>query len=387
MVCHSIAKSNDDLPDAGLKRFFPNVGIPSEEMMKNKPGFTLIELLMVMAVISILSTLALLTLAGVRDDARKARTDTLLKQISTVLQERFESIGSRPLPFNFRRDFLAAPPGGFVSSQVPNWIQQQYIFKRTICEWVRSEMPVYHESLAVYPSLESQQEYIPLPRPGFNPGDEVTFENYWPRTAGTEWVQIYTEIMSKRPSPSFLFMRSNAPTLDPLADGGPLDNEFWFKENNNGWDGVAVPGVANSLNARQLAASVVESSEWLYIILSNTYDQEGNRGTHFLRPDDVADINNNGFLEIVDGNGVPLVFSITIQNISQDGLPIDRNGDGFGGAASTWPYPDFRDAMLDPRYPGEPSDYQIHLGSISYENLPPHLQHLKYADFSVDYTL
>ncbi len=350
--------------------------------MNAKKGFTLIELLLVISIMAILSTLALVTLASVRNDARESRTQALIARIRSTLQEKLDSFETRQLPFDFQRDFFASPPTGLQSDLIPNLAQQQFIFKRTLCEWIRSEMPVNIEDLAAYPSIQSR---VPNPSPTLRPGLPVVeeYENYWPDMPGGmgsgtgEWVSIYTDLLVRRVSPSFLKMNQRVSAtydrnLDSLVQGSlpfpfPYNDALYpYKENYSGWDGNVVPGVV-ALSYQELAWSVIESSEMLYLILDSTYDRDGNRGTSFLRSDDVADLNENGLLEIVDGAGYPLVFSMTVNNVGQDGIPVDRNGDSFF---------DFRDNFLDPRLAPDPNDYQIHLGSIGFDSLPPQLRHL-----------
>lgn len=55
-------------------------------MFERKKGFTLIELLVVIAVIGILSTVVLVSLAGVREDARDARRKSDLREIHLAME-------------------------------------------------------------------------------------------------------------------------------------------------------------------------------------------------------------------------------------------------------------------------------------------------------------
>jgi len=55
-------------------------------MFDNKKGFTLIELLVVIAVIGILSTVVLVSLSGVREDARDARRMSDISQIGQAME-------------------------------------------------------------------------------------------------------------------------------------------------------------------------------------------------------------------------------------------------------------------------------------------------------------
>jgi len=65
-------------------------------MFNNKKGFTLIELLVVIAVIGILSTVVLVSLAGVREDARDSRRMSDLNQINLAMELYNTATGTYP---------------------------------------------------------------------------------------------------------------------------------------------------------------------------------------------------------------------------------------------------------------------------------------------------
>ena len=66
-----------------------------------------------------------------------------------------------------------------------------------------------------------------------------------------------------------------------------------------------------------------EGAECLYAILKNSWDGD-NRGTHFLTPTEIGDTDGDQRLEVLDGWGEPLRFTIAPNaNIPVD--PIDPN--------------------------------------------------------------
>ncbi len=331
-----------------------------------------------------------------------------MANIEALLFEKFESFENRQIPFNFQREFFNPqgeanrPP----SDVPPNATQRQHIFKRTLMEWVRSEMPTQLEYLRSTigsaslpsgpPSVESQQAV----NYGAVPPDLQRRPEYWPNdVVDRNWVEIFRRQMFLRPHASFLrlnqAMAGSTGNLTLVVastetgyPGPPFYSSIPFtpvglgpvfygaKENNNLYDGVdlrtaSVP-VDHALSPIGLANGIIESSELLYAILYNSFDAEGARGTHFLHQTDLGDVDKDGIPEIVDGDGFPLIFSITVQNVGQNGVAMDRNSDGSF---------DFRDQLLDPRYPAEPQDYLFHVGSVGMAQYPPHLQHLRYANF------
>lgn len=67
------------------------------ENMKNKKGFTLVELLVVVAIIGLLSTLAVVALGSARQKARDAKRVSDIKQIQTALELYFSDQNTYPV--------------------------------------------------------------------------------------------------------------------------------------------------------------------------------------------------------------------------------------------------------------------------------------------------
>lgn len=106
-------------------------------------GFTLVELLMSISIITILATLAIAVLRGAEDDARAARTATVVGNIRTVIQRRMEDYETRTIPFRFADIGVVAMP------------QMQAIRNRLLAEWFRAEMPTRFSDLEQFPSAQS----------------------------------------------------------------------------------------------------------------------------------------------------------------------------------------------------------------------------------------
>lgn len=65
-------------------------------MFKNKKGFTLVELLVVVAIIGLLSTLAVVALGSARQKARDAKRVSDIKQVQTALELFFSDSNRYP---------------------------------------------------------------------------------------------------------------------------------------------------------------------------------------------------------------------------------------------------------------------------------------------------
>lgn len=108
-----------------------------------RDGFTLIELLMAISIITILATLAIAVLRGAENDARAARTATIVGNIRTVIQRRMESYETRTMPFRFEH------------IGVTDVSEMRQIRKRILTEWFRAEMPTSFADLEQFPSTAS----------------------------------------------------------------------------------------------------------------------------------------------------------------------------------------------------------------------------------------
>lgn len=112
-------------------------------MRTKRDGFTVIELLMSISIITILATLAIAVLRGAEDDAREARTATVVGNIRAVIQRRMEAYETRTMPFRFEH------------IGVTDISEMREIRKRVLAEWFRSEMPTSFAQLEQFPSAVS----------------------------------------------------------------------------------------------------------------------------------------------------------------------------------------------------------------------------------------
>src|SRR3989344_5524675 len=66
-------------------------------MFKQRKGFTLIELLVVLAIIGLLSTLAVVSLNNARQKSRDSKRLSDIKQVQTALELYFSDVGTYPV--------------------------------------------------------------------------------------------------------------------------------------------------------------------------------------------------------------------------------------------------------------------------------------------------
>lgn len=80
-------------------------------MLNNKKGFTLVELLVVVAIIGLLSTLAVVALGNARAKARDAKRVSDIKQIQTALELYFSDQNAYPTDGSAGADLLLGNSG------------------------------------------------------------------------------------------------------------------------------------------------------------------------------------------------------------------------------------------------------------------------------------
>ena len=113
-------------------------------------GFTLVELLLVVAIIAILSTLAVGMLRTAQLEARTSATEGRIALIQTILSTYIEDMEFRKLPF---RD-----------SDIRNWAgagatygEAQALREKILVDYLNAEMPSLNSELGKFPTLNYPQ--------------------------------------------------------------------------------------------------------------------------------------------------------------------------------------------------------------------------------------
>ena len=115
-----------------------------------RSGFTLVELLLVVAIIAILSTLAVGMLRTAQLEARTSATEGRIALIQTILSTYIEDMEFRKLPF---RD-----------SDIRNWAgagatygEAQALREKILVDYLNAEMPSLNSELGKFPTLNYPQ--------------------------------------------------------------------------------------------------------------------------------------------------------------------------------------------------------------------------------------
>ncbi|MEL7497571.1 MAG: type II secretion system protein [Planctomycetota bacterium] len=109
--------------------------------LKERSGFTLTELLLVMAIILVLTTMALGVMQGAQEDARQVATESRIQIIESIMQQEMENYEVRRLPFS-NADLEAFVSANRITG-VPVRVQVKNLRRRIMADIIRSEMPSF----------------------------------------------------------------------------------------------------------------------------------------------------------------------------------------------------------------------------------------------------
>ena len=257
-------------------------------------GFTLVELLLVIAIIAVLSSMAVGVIAGAQNDARVAATRSRVQVIEKLMQAELEDFEVRrsPLPFRFiSSENTIAPfsivelavgeglpprmPAAWNPAAVNRGLHARNMKRLLVLDLIRSEYPDFTSGtplgLGTFPSIQFQQYLTDPPSSG---------------GLGMTAIELNTNVLP------FFARYQTANVLRWTGWGGALNG----------------PNDANS-------------AEVLYRILSEL-EVDGVSGMDVLGGSRAtADTDGDGFLEVVDAWGDPIAFQFHQQLI----YPLERD--------------------------------------------------------------
>ena len=256
-------------------------------------GFTLIELLFVIAIIAVLSSLALGVMKSAQDDAKEAATEARIRQIEQILQSELEDYEVRRLPVSVARlaGYVFANPlyGDADSDGNPDFIglQVRSLKRRVMQDIISAELPrpLIDVDGMGNPILDSDGNLTFA----YNPDLGVFPTTQPPGTGGTG----FTSWLNAR--------HPGAPGLRVFLNG--------FRSSRvRAWGNFA-----SSLSTTTTDANYFEKfnlpGEYLYQTLAQL-DIDGTPAIELLGPQAIGNSDDDAFLEVVDAFGDPLQLRI-----------------------------------------------------------------------------
>ncbi len=295
-------------------------------------GFTLVELLFVIAIIAVLSTMALGVMKSAQDDAKEAATRSRITQIEAILQIELEDYEVRQLPIrlNALAAYVRANPvytdGG--GNPIKVGTQVRNLRRRILADIISAEFPrpllsggnfLLNPDLGVFPTTIA------------GAGNPQGFRDWLDNTA-------YPNPPSGLPRLSNLLANLSPARVKAWRQIAALSN----KENFN------LPG------------------EYLYAVLTRI-DLDGSPAIESLGNNAIGDFDSDGFLEVVDAWGEPMqlrIWQVDAQEVDDTGSPSagtdiweDVPGVNFDLRAGATEYRD--DVGNIQKNPGIPSGYTV----------------------------
>ena len=261
-----------------------------------KRGFTLVELLVVISLLIILAGMLSTTYSGVSKAAREARTKAIITAVDAVIQEKYESYLYRPLPVEIPDVFRGN--GVNASTEVGLEVlatEAARVRLFMIRDLQRMEMPDRWSDIVANPTVNGVSTGIAA----YSGNATVLYA-----AASPVAVNVATgDIVGQRNDPS-------------LRRGYQVT---WYESNNLVNDNIPSQlaayrsrfnspsrfEVGNTVTAEQILAN--QGAECLYMIMATSF-VGGLPALESIPPGNIGDTDNDGYPEILDGWGQPLLF-------------------------------------------------------------------------------
>lgn len=257
---------------------------------KLENGFTIIELLLVIAIIGVLTTLALGVIQGATEDAKIAATKVRIQQVESILAIEMEDYEVRRLPISVGElaAYAFANPVRTDTSSNPIKIQAQVrnLRRRILQDLISAEWPRPLRNFNGTPN-DPSDDYFTL-----NP-DVGVFPTTQPGVGATVGFSAW---LTSEYSNAVNGIRLR----DHLAGLRSAKTQVYARSAGN--TNFDLPG------------------EYLYAVLT-TIDIDGERGVDLLPNNAISDSDGDGFLEIVDAWGDPM--ALVVYQVEAVNPPVD----------------------------------------------------------------
>lgn len=237
-------------------------------------GFTLTELLVVISIIGVITSALAFTVAGAQERARELRTRSQLTRIQTILQREIYELLETRVPIR------VPPTGDFPAGLAPHQRQPEGSISRSRRFWNETRRVDLLYRFPYRAELVRMDAARNIGRPALNGLPTV----YYRLNSGAENFQPYHTVPSDLAAIRRL-VSVNKATMDAA-------------------------GLGNS-NAK------TDSAELLYALLNRLW-VDGEPALSLVRESEIADTDDDGFLEIVDVWGSPIYFRLELQ------MPVNR---------------------------------------------------------------
>ena len=254
--------------------------------MSGRCGFTLIELLLVIAIVTVLSTMALGVMRQAQTDAKISATEARLTQINAIMEVVMEDYSVRRMPFDLERANEVLRPG---KSFTRAWAR--FYRNRFIAELVDVELPrpYYFEDYSI---TDNEQR------------ESVAF--YVPCSNRVGWLEFFDGPGYVGTNPSRPVQQAPSDLIGDWREGdynllGRLNEKLQASNSS-------LPPTAKMQRWEFLKDIYGDNldlpGEYLYQFLYS-YDFDGTPAVEALGSQAIADTDGDNLMEVVDAFGSP----------------------------------------------------------------------------------
>jgi len=273
-------------------------------LARSSTGFTLIEVLVVITIIGIVASMGIGALFQAQEVARRSRTKGLIARLHTQISSRWDSYRTRRLPIDFSTaSSVAGRPGTYFD---PNNFQASATSTRgmpsalsgiiglklaALRDLMRMELPDRYNDLLFIPNTRLWTNAQSFALSGGGPQSAIWGSN---SSGMPGWI----DPASGQGIPSFPALRMaylrRVQAANPYFPASATLEQIIYQGVTLTTGGQSVP-----------LADQFQSAECLYLIMTTGFGDENSEGqTWHTR--DVADTDNDGMPEFIDGWGTPI---------------------------------------------------------------------------------
>lgn len=250
-------------------------------------GFTLVEVLVVMIIIATMGGMVVAAIRGVTQTARESRTKAIIAAVDSVIQEQYESLKYRPLPVEIPDVFN---PGSRTGTEVGFDVlatEAARVRLMMIRDLQRMEMPDRFTDITVESNFGNPSLIRAAVNPVIESAGAIVASRDTPSLRKVAPVNWFGTGNANNLPGKLAAYRDRIPTTDLVVSSAPMPT----------------PAQLDQID-RNLQN---QGAECLFLIMSTSF-VAGSPAIDAIPNSNIGDTDNDGFLEILDGWGQPLIF-------------------------------------------------------------------------------
>tara|TARA_R110002049_G_scaffold2750_6_gene22054 strand:- start:13084 stop:14439 length:1356 start_codon:yes stop_codon:yes gene_type:complete len=250
-------------------------------------GFTLVEVLTVMVLLALMGGMVVAAVRGVTETAREARTKSIIAAVDAVIQEQYESYKFRPLPVEVPDVYRPGTRSGTEVGYDVLATEAARVRLMMIRDLQRMEMPDRFTDITVELSLGDPSVIRAAVNPVIESGGVIVASRNDPAQRRMMDVNWFGYLSSSHVPGKLAAYRDRIPTSDLVRSSSPMPTTAELQQIDRNLEN--------------------QGAECLFLIMSTSF-VAGTPAIDVIPTANIGDTDDDGFLEILDGWGQPLIF-------------------------------------------------------------------------------